>query len=206
MRSKETLYKSIIKDYENQNLLIGKTLHENIAQDLYAIRLTLQRYSIEQGHEIPIDQVKKILEGTIEKVQQIANDLLPVVLRDFGIQRAIKDLFVYYNGIKNNIIIDKNVNNLDFNDQLSLYQLIQLLVKATVLPDDNSMLVCKLFVNQDKLLLIMQGLSKYYIKEFNNYNQENIKKLQERVNLLEGTLDINTNPQNSEVVVIVKLD
>lgn len=206
MRSREKLYKSIIKDYENQNLLIGKTLHECIAQDLYAIRLTLQRYSLEQGHSVPIDQAKEILEGTIDKVQKIANDLLPVVLRDFGIQRAIKDLFFQYNGIKNNIVIDKNVYNLEFTDQLSLYYLAQLIVKATFIPENNSMLVCELFVNQDKLLLIMQGLSKYYIKEFNNYNQENIKKLQQRVNLLEGTLDINVNAQNSEVVVIVKLD
>ncbi|GEM64342.1 hypothetical protein SF1_23240 [Sphingobacterium faecium NBRC 15299] len=206
MRSREKLYKSIIKEYEDQNLLLGKILHEYIAQDLYAIQLTLQRYSIEQGHSLPIDQVKDIINGTIGKVQQMANDLLPVVLRDFGFQRAIEDLFLQYNGIKNEIQVEHSVNSLDFNFQFKLFQLVQFMLKACFITDDTCILVIKLVVNKDNLLLEMEGVSENYIREINNYNKENIKKLQDRVNLFEGTLDINTCSDRNKIVVIVKLN
>jgi glucose-6-phosphate-specific signal transduction histidine kinase len=206
MRSREKLYKSIIKDYEDQNLMVGKTLHEYIAQDLYAIRLTLYRYSIEHGHSLPVDQVLDIINGTLDKVQQMANALLPAVLRDFGFQRAIKDLFLNYSGFKNDVFVEHVIDDLDFSDQLRIFQLVQYMLKATFIPDDSSILVCKLFIYQSNLLLEIEGISEYYIKAFNNYNKENIKKLQERINILEGTLDINTNIKKSKIVVVVKLD
>ncbi|UPZ35663.1 hypothetical protein MUB18_16300 [Sphingobacterium sp. PCS056] len=206
MQSREKLYKSIIKEYEDQNLLLGKLLHEYIAQDLYAIQLTLQRYSIEQGHSLPIDQVKDIINGTIGKVQQMANDLLPVVLRDFGFQRAIEDLFLQYSSTKNEVYVDKAVNNLDFNFQLKLFQLVQFMLRASFITDYECILVIKLVVNKDNLLLEMEGVSENYTKELKNYNKENIRKLQDRVNLFEGTLDINTSSDRNKIVVNVKLN
>lgn len=206
MRSREKLYKSIIKEYEDQNLLLGKILHEYIAQDLYAIQLTLQRYSIEQGHSLPIDQVEDIVNGTIGKVQQMANDLFPIILRDLGFERAVEDLFLHYNAIKNVLLVEDEVNHLDFRDQHKLFQLVQFMLKALFMPHNPCLLVIKLMVNKNMLLLEMGGATENYIREFENCNKEIINKLEERVNLFDGTLDINTSSDSNRVVVIVKLN
>lgn len=206
MRSREKLLKSIIKDYEDQNIVVGKNLHEYIAQDLYAIRLSLQRYSIENGHSLPVDQVLEILDGTIGKVKQVANDLLPVVLRDFGFQHAVSDLLLQYNAIKNNVVVAKEIAELDYNGQLHLFQLVQLILKATFVEDDSSIMVVKLKVDRDHIMFEMEGVNERYISELNNVKEENIKKLQDRVKLFEGTLNINTNFNKNGIEVIVKLN
>lgn len=47
MNKREQFYRIVIKEYEKRNLKYGQVLRDNIAQDLYAIRLKLQRYAIE---------------------------------------------------------------------------------------------------------------------------------------------------------------
>ena len=80
------------------------------------------------------------------------------------------------------------------------------MLRASFITDNECILVIKLVVNKDNLLLEMEGVSENYTKELKNYNKENIRKLQDRVNLFEGTLDINTSSDRNKIVVNVKLN
>ncbi|MEN5055558.1 hypothetical protein [Sphingobacterium kitahiroshimense] len=204
MNTREQFYKIVIKEYEKRNLKYGQVLRENIAQDLYAIRLNLQRYSIEEGNSPGLEEMRSMVTETISKVQYLSNVLLNVVLRDFGLKRALEDHFLSVNS-NNEVLVEKEVNSLDFSCQLLIFHMVRYVVTA-IITDDLPFFGIYLHVEGDNLHLEIIGVNNNYLNKLKQTNSKKIKKLQDRVNLLEGTLAFNTDPQEHKIVVIVKLN
>lgn len=204
MNKREQFYKIVIKEYEKRNLKHGQVLRENIAQDLYAIRLNLQRYAIEHGNTAGLEEMRSMVTETISKVQYLSNVLLNVVLRDFGLKRALEDHFLSINN-NNEVIVDKHVNNLDFSCQLLIFHMVRYVI-AAIVTEDLPFFGIYLHVEDENLHLEIIGVNNNYLNKLKQTNSKKIKKLQDRVNLLEGTLAFNTNPQEHKIVVIVKLN
>ncbi|MCS3552798.1 MULTISPECIES: hypothetical protein [unclassified Sphingobacterium] len=204
MNKREQFYKIVIKEYEKRNLKHGQVLRENIAQDLYAIRLNLQRYAIEHGNTAGLEEMRSMVTETISKVQYLSNVLLNVVLRDFGLKRALEDHFLSINN-NNEVIVDKHVNNLDFSCQLLIFHMVRYVISAIV-TEDLPFFGIYLHVEDENLHLEIIGVNNNYLNKLKQTNSKKIKKLQDRVNLLEGTLAFNTDPQEHKIVVIVKLN
>lgn len=121
------LFKAIVNSQEIDMLNLANTLHENVAQELYAIRLLLQRFTLANGRIDEIDRVKKMLNTTISEVQEIANHLLPAVLRDLGFAKAINDLILQSKkkSIKFTITIDPKVESSPIQLQIHVYRIVQ---------------------------------------------------------------------------------
>lgn len=204
MNKREQFYKIVIKEYEKRNLKHGQVLRENIAQDLYAIRLNLQRYAIEHGNTAGLEEMRSMVTETISKVQYLSNVLLNVVLRDFGLKRALEDHFLSINN-NNEVIVDKHVNNLDFSCQLLIFHMVRYVI-AAIVTEDLPFFGIYLHVEDENLHLEIIGVNNNYLNKLKQTNSKKIKKLQDRVNLLEGTLAFNTDPQEHKIVVIVKLN
>jgi signal transduction histidine kinase len=204
MNTREQFYKVLIKEYEKRNLKYGQVLRENIAQDLYAIRLNLQRYSIEEGNSAGLEETRNMVTETISKVQYLSNVLLNVVLRDFGLKRALEDHFLNINS-NNEVIVDNKINSLDFSCQLLIFHMVRYVITA-IITDDLPFFGIYLHVEGDDLHLEILGVNSNNLNKLKQTNSKKIKKLQDRVNLLEGTLAFNTDPQEHKIVVIVKLN
>ena len=204
MNKREEFYKIVIKEYEKRNLKYGQVLRENIAQDLYAIRLNLQRYAMEHGNSVELDNTKNMVTDTISKVQHLSNILLNGVLRDFGLKRALEDHFLVSNP-NNDIAVDKQVNDLDFSCQLLIFHMVRYVVSAIV-THELPFLGIHLYADDHDLYLEVYGLNNNYIDKLKQSNSKKIKKLQNRVNLLEGSLTFASDNQENKIVVIVKLN
>ena len=170
----------------------GQVLRENIAQDLYAIRLNLQRYAMEHGNSIELDTTRSMVTDTISKVQYLSNILLNAVLRDFGLKRALEDHFLVSN-LNNDITVDKQVNELEFSCQLLIFHMVRYVVSAIV-TDEVPFLGIHLSADDQDLYLEIDGINNNYIDKLKKSNSKKIKKLQDRVNLLEGTLTFGIFP------------
>lgn len=204
MNNREQFYKIVIKEYEKRNLKYGQVLRENIAQDLYAIRLSLQRYAIEQGNSFGLDDTRNMVTDTISKVQHLSNILLNVVLRDFGLKRALEDHFLGINA-HNDICVDNQVNKLEFSCQLLIFHMVRYVFSAIV-TDELPFLGIHLYADDNNLHLEIHGINNSYIDKLKQSNSKKIKKLQDRVNLLEGTLTFSSDNEGNKIVVIVKLN
>lgn len=141
---------------------------------------------------------------TISKVQHLSNILLNVVLRDFGLKRALEDHFLSINP-NNDICVDKEVNHLDFSCQILIFQMV-IYVVAAVITEELPILKIHIYVDDNDLYLEILGVNNNYIDKLRQSNSKKIKKLQDRVKFLEGTLMLGVDNQENKIKVVVKLN
>jgi PAS domain S-box-containing protein len=78
---------------EAERLRIGEALHNGVGQLLFGIKLKIDALPPPlPEHENQRKILNKIIEEAIAETKNISFDLVPTVLKDFGLETAIKDL------------------------------------------------------------------------------------------------------------------
>lgn len=128
----EGYYKRLCNFMEEERRNVGEYLHDNIAQDLFAARISLQHFILENGFHENIHPVKGLLNDAILKLTKISNDLVPFVLRDIGFTHAIEDLVHKFRilGFNYTCKIDPKMNKQTKNLRYSFYRVILKLLES----------------------------------------------------------------------------
>lgn len=201
-------YRAIINSKEIDMLHLGNKLHENVAQELYAIRLLLQRFILINGKIEEIDTIKKMLNGIISEVQQIANHLLPTVLRDLGFTRAVDDLIVQSKSksIKFNISIDAKIEGLSICFQNNVYQIIkEFLINIAYYQEISEInLKVKLY---DSLVVIETRDNRLKGNSIDlQINNELVKIIKNSILYYDGLVDIQNHRNGMKLIITLKTE
>lgn len=90
-----------VREDERRN--IARTLHEGIAQDLFAIKLSLDRLQHDADNSVAVRTAVKALHPVIEKcmadARNIADNLRPTAITHLRISEAIREHARYFSGI-----------------------------------------------------------------------------------------------------------
>ena len=86
--------RSVIDGQELERQRLSRELHDGLGQELIALRLKLESA---QGNNLcetnqKIKEIKEYVDGTIEDIKRISNNLMPAVLNEFGLSRALMNL------------------------------------------------------------------------------------------------------------------
>lgn len=123
----ERFHRSLIDFQKFESEHAGKVMHDTIAQELYAIRISLQRFLLSFGYSEEIVPIKGMLNDVIGKVRDLANNLRPSVLHDLGFTSAIDDLIFNLgnHNITFKIIIDPRISTVSSEVHYSAYRIMQ---------------------------------------------------------------------------------
>ncbi|QHT70382.1 hypothetical protein GXP67_28860 [Rhodocytophaga rosea] len=80
---------ALLEGEENERRRISRELHDGIGQLLTAIQFKINAI---EGQEQARKEIKTILDETILEVRRISHNLMPSVLRDFGLEAALRSL------------------------------------------------------------------------------------------------------------------
>jgi len=80
---------ALLEGEENERRRISRELHDGIGQMLTAIQFKINSL---EGQEQARREIKAILDETILEVRRISHNLMPSVLRDFGLEAALRSL------------------------------------------------------------------------------------------------------------------
>ncbi|MCI0919840.1 sensor histidine kinase [Sphingobacterium rhinopitheci] len=204
--TKINLYKSIINSQEVDMLNLGHVLHENVAQELYAVRVSLQRYIIMHGRTDEIDAIKKMLNATISELQQIANQLLPTVLRDFGFARAIDDLISQKNNqkIKFKITTDRTVENLSIQYQFHLYRIIQEFLLNVSQHIEISSISINIRIKNALVNVEISDNRAHSDNEQHWKSSSHFKNIEKSILYYDGMMDIRNNSKGMNLLITLK--
>ncbi len=200
-KQQNELLNVIINVQEEERRKIAVDIHDGLGQLLSGIKMKLQSAMNENGvSEKEKQLLKNLLElndDSITESKNIASDLLPYNIKDFGLVTAIKNLCY-----KNNQL---NISKVNFysNDvprklpgelEITIYRITQELVNNALKHAKATEIFVQLFYRENKLILQVEdnGIGYSQSEAEKKANSMGLKNINIRVKLLSGHLEIDS--------------
>ncbi|MGM7720608.1 sensor histidine kinase [Metabacillus sp. Hm71] len=206
------LNKIVFNLEEKQRSELARDLHDSVLQDLIGIKRHIEiLYSSykEMDEDILDEEVNKLFDDmsrSIDTTRRTCHELRPQFLYDLGLDKALKRLVNQHQNDKYKITI--TTSNLDQSIseevQLNLYRMTQELLnnaKKHSEAQNVRLIVVKI---KDKIVLHYEddGLGEDLDFVLNKEGSMGLSGIRERVRVLDGTIDIQTEPGQGFKVVI----
>lgn len=200
---KEERSKRMTALYDGQELerqRFSRELHDGLGQKLIAIKLQLESTSKQNPEETraTIEEVKSSFLKTIDEVRQISNNLAPNILNESGLDVALKNLC---NSVQKSSKIeiefsaDGEYSVHDPKVKFYIYRIAQEALNNAVKHSSASRIQIQLIGSKDNIILVVEDDGKGFVYDDNFCGSCNgIYNMKERAHLLNGTIDIETEP------------
>lgn len=125
-RHQHEMLKATLTSQEEERNRLGTELHDGVGALLSTIKMNLQVSQRTNSLET-LPEVIEHLTETIGQVRTISHEMMPVVLKKYGLQRAIADMFEKISKSNEIIATIKSWDEfeMDENGNLMLYRIIQ---------------------------------------------------------------------------------
>ena len=126
-KAKKILVDSI-EIQESERARIGADIHDDLGPTMSAMKLKINRLSIEKPNtKRDLDQLKMMVDETIKSMRSISHSLYPSTLEKYGLKAAIEELSNRVKGedLTINTEIVPEIDALDFHTRINLYRIIQ---------------------------------------------------------------------------------
>ncbi len=213
----QTLTHELIKAQENERHKIARDLHDHIAQDLSTLKIGLQTLFTggtqdqDEDFQNRCDNLVQILHRSISEVRNMAYDLRPPGLDQFGLVRT---LFTYCEDFAqtNELKIDFIAAGLDDllldeGIQINLYRLIQEALHNVKKHAQAHGVTIRLVASSPNLMLRIiddgQGFdAALWQAKSHKEKRMGLQSMVERVGLLGGNIDIRSQPGKGTAIFI----
>jgi signal transduction histidine kinase len=209
MQLKDERLKRMSALYDGQEMerqRISRELHDGLGQKLIAIKLQLESTSKQNADETKttIDEVKVDFLKIIDEVRQISNNLAPNILNESGIDVSLKNLCESINrttkiDIELSVFGDYSTN--DPKVKFYIYRIAQEALNNAIKHSEATKIQIQLLGNTDSIILVLEDNGKGFVYDSNFCTPSNgIYNMKERARLLNGTLDIETEPLSGTTI------
>ncbi len=147
----QEMLKATLTSQEEERNRLGTELHDGVGALLSTIKMNLQVSQRSKSPETIPDVIEHLTEA-IGLVRTISHEMMPIVLKKYGLQRAIADLFEKINKSDK---LTANINDWEEfereeNDNLMIYRIIQELTNNSLKHSEASTidLDCKIDENR----------------------------------------------------------
>lgn len=185
---------------------ISRELHDGLAQELIAIKMTLENLISRKEifNNQKINELKTQVNHSIDELRKISTDLAPSGILEFGFEMAIKNLC---NQIQKNtgIQIDfswfGNFEHIKQRTKIYLYRIVQEALNNAIKHSEATQIQIQLTETAENLVLIIEDNGKGF-----NYNTNDLGlgkglfNMRERSILLDGTFDVETFPEKGTTI------
>ncbi|MDF2475560.1 MAG: hypothetical protein K0S24_1043 [Sphingobacterium sp.] len=189
--SQEDFYKSIIRNQQEDIARIGRYFRDDLAQELYGMRITLQNFTNRYGNFEELRCLSDSLTSLIIELRNKAIVLYNPILSDLGIFHAIDDVVASYKqklGFNIDIILDPDLKELHHHIQVHLFKL--LIALFEYLNDEITIQAVSISVQLIDFAILIKVLP--YLKDDNVLQKTNCKdgpmRLRKVVELYSATI------------------
>lgn len=193
---KKNRLSSIIDAQEKERQRLSRDLHDGLGQMLMAIKMKIEqaKANSEKSKQYIIDSLE-LIKNTIADLRAISNDLMPSVLINFGLKDGMQKL-CRDSAESSGIIINFECNNIDNlrienKEQIYIYRIIQELVNNILKHSKaaNAEIIVNYAGDNLSILLKDDGIG---FETNRNYTGNGLNNISDRVELLNGKLEINS--------------
>ena len=203
------LFENMILTEEKERKRFADDLHDGLGPLLYSIKLNVDLIKLKSESQPEIKDIAKNIDEmiltAIDSTKEIANNLTPSVLEDYGLVTAIKKFIEKLTNIGNiNINFNSDMNGKRFNKsvEITLYRVITELLNNT-LKHAQAKKINIYLKNKNDLILLNYNDDGIGIK--NNENQttgNGMKNIEARLRSIKGKLEFISNSRGGFNVII----
>lgn len=208
------LLEKIMTVQEDERKRIARELHDETSHSITAILLglkLLQETSHEEIRQKEIDRLKDLAHHTLEEVHELAWQLRPSILDKFGLKVAIERYIEEYRK-KYPVDFDVIINGIDTERlrpdvETAIFRIVQESLTNILKYAKASAVSVIIMKNKQMISVIIEDdgvgfqIEEVLNKDPSKYNL-GIRGMQERVSLLGGTLDIESEIDEGTVVMV----
>ncbi|MEI8202239.1 MAG: cache domain-containing protein [Bacteroidota bacterium] len=191
---------SMIDGQEFERQRLSRELHDGLGQSLIAIKLKLESINHTDMSKIRymISHVKELFDKTIDDIRRISNDLMPTVLNEFGLEKALRRLcseISEYAKIRVLFNCEGDFTKMSKRDKMYTYRIVQEGLNNIHKYAEASEASINLKYFEKNIVLDVKDNGKGFTFDSHNLNNGNgIRNMSERAHLLEGNIEIITSP------------
>ena len=202
-----TLTQKLMKTQEDERRMISRELHDRLGQDLSSAKIALETLFDHQPAVSPeiqqkVSKLASVLDRTIYAVRDLAYDLRPPGLDEMGIVQALA-MYCSDFSEKSGIHVDYQSAGiekvkLDFNMRINLYRMVQEGLSNIHKHAEATRAVVKLTGAYPHIFLRIEDNGKGFdlekrTREIDSEKRMGLRSLQERTNLLGGSMIVKSN-------------
>lgn len=207
LNQQKELLLAILEAQENERKRIAEGLHNGLGQLLYAAKLNLDQcrsVAPGTGQAEVWNKVDQLLVEAIDQTRRISHELIPTTLEDLGLEAAIRDICCKCS--------NQNLNfqcwffnmgrPLEKHLQLAIYRIAQELANNIVKHAVATQ--ASIVLREEKDFIILQGEDNGRGFDCRQLKAKGLglKSIQDRVKLLNGTMDIDASPGKGTLISI----
>ncbi|MEI6852063.1 MAG: histidine kinase [Bacteroidota bacterium] len=199
----------VIDGQEIERQRLARELHDGLGQSLIALKLKLESVEVDDAkNQKKLEELRKLFNKTIDEIRRISYDLMPAGLNEFGIVNAMQRLCAEiedHTSIKIEFEADKNLENLKLSEKCSmyLYRITQEAINNSVKHAEASVISVNILKIENFIVLSIADNGKgFKFEATHKYVGNGIYNMRERVNMLEGTFEVNSEIENGTEVIV----
>jgi signal transduction histidine kinase len=150
---------TIVRTEENERKRFAKDLHDGLGPLLSNLKMsvsTLETIDNKNDMKEILDNMKSITNESLSSIREIANNLSPHILENFGILKAVSEFsqkLCVNTGLKVNIESNLKTNRYSYNTEIILYRVATELLNNTVRHAAATRVDLSLLENSGKIIL-----------------------------------------------------
>ncbi|RUT78211.1 PAS domain S-box protein [Ancylomarina longa] len=199
---------------EEERMRIATEIHDGLGQMLTGISYSVDNYFMDQfENNDPIKNKLHLLhdqiDAAIQESRSIAYDLIPILLKDFGLIVAVNNLITQTNeqgGIKVRFDAFNYPNRLDEKLEKVLYRVIQEALNNILKHSKARMANIQIVKHEDMLSLSIEddglGFDLTKTKKKSSKGGIGLMSMKERVQAFNGNISIHSSPNNGVEILI----
>lgn len=213
LEHQKTLMRAVVDTQERERKVIAQDLHDGIGQLLSAAIINLDAV-ISQASLNPaqsLNTTNELIEQAVSDVRTMTKSLMPNVLKDFGLIEALHKLSDLMKNVSSiDIVFSAHGVELDLSEQIeiNLYRIVQEVVNNALKHSQGSEISIQLFSRNDELIIQIEddGIGFNLNKTLTDRSGLGISNIQNRIDLINAELDIDTRPNHGcSYSIILKL-
>ncbi|CAA9303545.1 MAG: Chemotaxis protein methyltransferase CheR [uncultured Cytophagales bacterium] len=206
------LLNAILEAQEEERRRISESLHNGVGQILFATKLNLVGVDLQAPPERKeqvaqaLRKVEALLTEAIEETRRASHELVPILLKDFGLQKAIDEFCRRFQGTGIELSCHYFAERLAAPLETAIYRISQELLNNIV--RHSGATKASLEVNKDQQFVYLdaqdngKGLDLNRLQEPDARTGIGLRTIQDRVKLLNGEIDLESRPGKGTLVSI----
>ncbi|MFL5766179.1 MAG: sensor histidine kinase [Bacteroidia bacterium] len=187
---------AILITQEKERERIGEDLHNGTGQLLYAALIKLELIETNKKNRVILSEAGKIITEAIKDIRSVSFQLIPSVLRDFGLPAAIGEMIKRLNSARFKITLEIVGLEKRLSDEIefSIYRIVQELLNNCLKHSCATEIKVKLTSTEKIIIVEVSDNGKGFCSGLPNLQRGvGLQSVSNRVKLLQAKMDISSS-------------